>query len=84
MQNAVFEARRYSRIKPNEKGIQYPEGIQEKYKRLYAVIRFVGWLRIPAPQWILHLSGKNNTYYLSAPCGQLLKVRNPFLITQTG
>ncbi|HOA34272.1 MAG TPA: hypothetical protein PKO20_06740, partial [Clostridiales bacterium] len=45
MQNAVFEAPQvFKTLKPNEKeGIQYPEGIQEKYKRLYAAHQdFVG------------------------------------------
>jgi len=84
MQNAVFEAPQvFKTLKPNEKeGIQYPEGIQEKYKRLYAAHQdFVGWLRIPGtPVDTPIYQAKDNTYYLKRDlAGNYSKYGTPFL-----
>ena len=52
---------------PNEpEGLVYPEGIQEKYKRLYAANQdFVGWLKVPGtPTDTPIYKGRSNEYYI--------------------
>lgn len=80
----VFEAPMvFASLKPNKKeSVTFPEGIQEKYKQLYAANQhFVGWLKIPGtPVDTAIYQAHNNSYYLKRDlAGNYSKYGIPFL-----